>query len=235
MSPFVVPVLVYAEEETCATNWLTGGTAFFAKTREGRFLATANHVVEEIDVLRSKQKILVFLGGNSCAPHEISEWSILDRDANVDICTLKVPTEFKADTLKKKFFELQNWPHSRAQISDKAFVIGYPAAYRTGTPRSVSAGKCVLNDFGTDVGPRRFLLADHTDERQVLLNPDERELPEHFGGMSGAPVFRMIENAPPDFIGIFSGGSDGVRGAFFCAHGNFILPSGLLDRGLLPP
>lgn len=234
MRPFVAPVLVYERSERDAAQWLTGGTVFLAETDEKRFLVTANHVFAEIDRLRESMQVVVFLGGNGCEPFEISSWPILDRDKSIDICTIEVPREFDAARLNKRFFEINGWPHLRAQPHDAVFIIGYPAAHRSGTKNRVDIRLCPISDFVTDVGPRRFTVADEEELRRPFLKSDGLEVPESFGGMSGSPAFRMIENARPEFIGTFIEGGEGLRAPLFLAHAEFIQRDGKLDHSRIP-
>lgn len=235
LSPFVAPILVYRKGEENAGNWLTGGSSFIASTGQNRFLVTAEHVMAEIDDLRNQYPITIFLGGNGCAPLDISSWIILDRDSHIDICTLQIPQNFDPAILNKRFFDLDNWPHQRAQIQDSAIIVGYPAEHRSSTANSIEIRLTPINDFVTDVGPRRFTIADENEEREVFLNPDGFSVPSCFGGMSGSPIFRVIEDARPEFIGIFSEGSGGLRGTFFGVHADFISDTGHLDYNKIPP
>ena len=72
-------------------------------------------------------------------------------------------------------------------------------------------------------------------QREILINPDNLDFPTHLGGMSGSPVFKVRGNAYPEFLGVFSEGSDGIRGAYFCSHAQFLLPDGKLDFTRIPP
>ena len=235
LSPYIAPILVYKHGEQDASKWLTGGSVFLAKTVDNSFLVTADHVVREIESLRAQGPILVVLAGPGSEPIDITEWPVIARDKDIDICILQVPSDFDASSIAKELFELRNWPHRQAEIGDKALIMGYPSLHREGTRNTVRIKITPISDFVTDVGPRRFTMADETDEREVLLNPNGIEIPAHFGGMSGSPVFRMIEGARPEFIGVFSEGGDGLSAALFCAHASFILASGGLDYSMLPP
>lgn len=235
LSPFIAPILVYRGDERHANNWLTGGTVLFAETPHNRFLVTADHVIEEINTLRKQHPIYVMLGGHACGPEDITEWPVIARDKDVDICTLQVPVAFSPETLNKRFFELANWPHPEAKVSDGACIIGYPAEHRTGTSNEVQFRITPICDFVSDVGPRHFTIADESEEREVLSNPENLAVPGHFGGMSGSPVFRIIENSRPELIGILFGGGGGLRAPCFCAHAYFILSNGCLDFGRMPP
>lgn len=235
LSPFIVPVLVYQQGDACASNWLTGGTAFIVRTTENQFLITAEHIFTEIDRLRNQHPVTIYIGGNGCAPLDISSWNTLGRDDHIDICTLQVPEDFNPESLNKRFFDLNEWPHPRAAIGNSAFIIGYPAEHRIGNSKSIYTHISPISDFVTDVGPRRFTIADENEDREIMLVTDNFQNLSTFGGMSGSPIFRMIENSRPEFIGVFSEGGDGLRAAFFGAHADFIAVDGYFDNGRIPP
>lgn len=235
LSQFIAPLVVYKNDELDPKSILTGGTVFFAQTSINRFLITAYHVFEEINRIRETQEINIFLSGPSIHPFNIRDWELIDSNRDIDICTLQVPENFQAQIIKKSFFPLNGWPHPRARIGDKVMIVGFPSLHRTIQDFNISFRITPINDFVTDVGPRRFTMADETDERQEILNSENLGIPEHFGGMSGSPAFRLIENKAPEFIGVFSEGSSGLRGTFFNAHADFICENGTFNNSMIPP
>lgn len=235
LSCFIAPLLVYERSERNASKWLTGGTCLLAASTTNRFLVTADHVMQEVKNLRREREIDLLLCGNGCEPIDITDWPTLDHDDFIDIHTLQVPPTFEAGAIAKRFFELNHWPRVRAERGDSSFVVGYPGAHRRGTATAVRLRITPLSDFVTDVGPRKFTMADENAEREVLLNPEGLLLPEHFGGMSGSPAFRMREGQRPEFFGVYSTGSDGLQGTFFLSHADFLLSDGRLDHLKIPP
>ena len=232
--PFVVPILVYPRANPGVENWITGGTALLAHTDQSRFLITADHVVHEIIDLRAKQEIVVILGINS-GFIEISDWPIIAHDDFVDICTIQVPSDSEADGLNKSLFDLEKWPPSFAQRDDQALMLGFPDAHRYGYEKTINTRVLPIFDFVTDVGPRRFTIADENEQREILVNPDNLDFPTHLGGMSGSPVFKIRDNTHPELLGVLSEASDGMRGANFCSYAQFLLPDGKLDFTRIPP
>jgi hypothetical protein len=223
--PFVAPVLVYPLEDSGVENWIpAGGSAILVSTDQNRFLITADHIVCKIDALRTQREIVVLLGGTSTAPIDISNWPTLAHDDFVDICTIQVPPEFEAEELRKTFFVLDRWPPTQAEKGDQVIIMGYPAAHRQGYERTIN----------TRILPI-CTIADENEGRTTPINPDSLAFPTHLGGMSGSPVFKVSDKTIPDFVGIFSEGSDGFRGAYFCSHAHFLLPSGHLDFTRIPP
>lgn len=213
---------------------ITGGTAFFVGSGQQRFLITAEHVVREVDKLKNERDVVVLLGGVNSPPVEISNWPTISRDDFVDICTMQVPNAFISDGLNKSFFP---FPQEFAQVKkgDNVLVLGYPAAHRHCTDDTVNT-RCLPHLVSiADVGPRHFTLADENNKRKILINPDNLEYPEHLGGMSGSPVFRVKADSEPHFVGIFIEGGNGLHGVCFCSHAYFLLPTGKLDYGRIPP
>jgi hypothetical protein len=233
--PYVAPVLVYPRVGPGIDGWITGGTVLLARTETNRFLITADHVVVKIDELRKRSDVIVLLGGIDAPPIDITLWPTLTQDNFTDVCTIQVPRDFEAGELNKDFFELDVVLSTRAAVGDQALILGFPAAHRCASGNKINARVLPILDYVTDVGARRFTIADENDQREILINPDNLSFPDHLGGMSGSPVFRIAEASSPTLMGIFSEGGDGLRGAYFCSHANFLLPDGNLDANALPP
>lgn len=233
--PYVVSILAYPWEDPPIDGWLTGGSALLACSGMQRFLMTADHVIREVEVLRKQRRIAFLLGGVHAAPEEISDWEVLDRDAKLDICTLRVPDTFCPSQINKTFFDIGAHAPPMATIGDRVLIVGYPAAHRVGSENVTNARCLPIQDFVTDVGPRRFTIADESLSREIAINPSRLTFPVHLGGMSGSPAFRV--NAPGDLalLGVFSEGSDGLHGTYFCAQATFLLPDGRIDHPRLPP
>jgi hypothetical protein len=232
--PFVGSLLVYPKESKNMMGCITGGTAFFVGSGQQRFLVTAEHVIREIEKLRGERDIVVLLCGVNSPPTEISSWPIHSRDDFVDICTVQVPNEFVSNELEKKFFPFPD-EFTEVEKGDHVLVLGYPAAHRQCTSDTVNT-RCLPHLYSvTDVGPRHFSLANEKNNREILINPELLEYPEHLGGMSGSPVFRIKRNSEPQFVGVFVGGGDGLHGVCFCSHAYFLLSTGSLDYGRIPP
>lgn len=232
--PYVGSLLAYPWDAPPINGWLTGGSILFACSASSRFLVTADHVIREIDELRGSQRIAFLLGGVCAPPEEISNWKVIDRNSSLDVCTIKIPDTFSPSQINKRLLPLDWWPLPLAQVGDRAIIVGYPAEHRAGHGSTVNARCLPIGDFVTDVGPRRFTIADEMQAREVVINPESLSFPNHLGGMSGSPVFRIHDQGDADFLGVFSEGGDGLRGAYFCSHA-FLLPDGRIDYSRLPP
>ena len=233
--PFVAPVLVYPTIDPGFDGWITGSTTLLARTKTNRFLITADHVVARIDELREGSDIVVLLGGVNAGLIDITLWPTLARDSLTDICTIQVPQDFEAGELNKDFFELDLALAHKGCVGDLALILGFPAGHRCASGNKINARVLPIRDYVTDVGTRRFTIADENNRREILINPDNLSFPDHHGGMSGAPVFRIAESTSPTLIGILSESSDALREAYFCSHASFLLPDGTFDIRALPP
>lgn len=233
--PYVVSILAYPWENPPIDGWLTGGSALLARSGKQRFLVTADHVIREVEALRKQRRIAFLLGGVHAAPEEVSDWEVLDRDAMLDICSLSVPDTFCPSQINKTFFDIGDHAPPMATVGDKVLIVGYPAAHRVGSGNVINARCLPIQDFVTDVGPRRFTVADETQSREIAINPSGLTFPEHVGGMSGSPAFRLNDPGNVALLGVFSQASDGLQGTFFCTHATFLCSDGRIDRSRLPP
>lgn len=233
--PYVTPILVYPRIYPGIDGWITGGTALLARTEAYRFLITADHFGARIDELRKELDIVVLLGGIGASLIDITLWPTVASDSSTDIRTIQVPHDFRAEASNLCFFELDLAMSTRAAVGDQALIVGFPAAHRCGGSNRLNARVLPIMDYITDVGPRRFTIADENAGREIVINPDNLSFPDHVGGMSGSPVFRIAEAAPFALIGILSQATDGLRGAYLCSHANFLLPNGNLYPNALPP
>lgn len=233
--PFVATLLTYPPTATRVEEYITGGSVLLARSETHRFLVTADHVIREIEALRGESQVLVLLEGVGAAPIDISDWPVIDRNQLLDICTLGVPEAFTPSEINKQFFQPKYWPLRLAEVGDRVIILGYPAAHRSSHESTLNTRCLPIQDFVTDVGPRRFTVADELGTREIAINPEGLEFPEHVGGMSGSPVFRVDGTDAPEILGVFSEGSDGLRGTYFCAHVNFLNADGKFEQSRLPP
>lgn len=233
--PYVAPVLVYPRVSPGIDGWITGGTVLLARTRQNRFLVTADHFVTEIDKLTQGSDVVVLLGAPGSSFTDITLWPVIARDDHVDICTIQIPQEAECQELEEHYFDLDFPQSTGACVGDKALIMGFPKLHRKAGDGWINTRVLPILDYVTNVGDRRFTIADENAGREVLINPHNLSFPDHVGGMSGAPVFRVSASAPPSLIGVLVESGDGLRGVHFCAHAHFIMPDGGLDLVALPP
>ena len=236
--PTITQILAYHTYESNPENWLTGGTGFFVDTGINKFLVTANHVYEEIKRLGVNSDVSMYIGGAGKPPHDIMEWTLIDQNADVDICIIQIPANFDFQFYGKRCLAPQTWPPARASVGDKSFTLGFPAERRNAVQNGVIGGASGIADSITNVGPYNFILADETDAREsiVLVNP-AKEI-KMYGGMSGSSIFAAREDGYFEPVGVFieSGGFvDGIHAPFFGSHLDVIDSSGFIISNMIPP
>lgn len=235
MSRHAVPLLLYPREEAEIDGWLTGGTGVLVQTPISRFIVTANHVIAEIEALRVGRPTVTLLGGTNAPPLDISDWNVVDRNARLDICIIQVPDSFEPRDIGKSFYSADFTASPTAAREDEALIIGFPRAHRMASGSVINTRVMPIIDFVKSVSETRFVVADPENEREILENPSGLDVPEHMGGASGAPVFKFRLDNPNELIGIFTGGSDGLHGAYLCTHVRFLANDGTIDLLQLPP
>lgn len=237
VKPVITPILFYADL-TDPQKWLSGGTGFFINTPSNSFLVTANHVIAERDLLLENGKVITYIGGDGCELVDISDWKILDRNMEVDICTIQIPNSFEPSSIGKAFCCPSTWPVERAKIDEESLILGYPAQHRGASKNEVMGRIAAISDFITSVSTLKFLLADEKDERGLKILEEGLTEPDHFGGMSGSPIFVHRDDGCLVLVGIFIEGGgivSGMRSPLFGAHIGFIDATGSIKTELIPP
>jgi hypothetical protein len=237
VKPVVAPLLFY-ENINDPRKWLSGGTAFFIKTKDNRFLVTAEHVIAKRDELMISKNVISFTGGDRHLMEDISQWQVISRNDEIDICTIQVPDSFDLSRIGKKFCEPRSWPIQKAKIGEKAFILGYPSQHRRAGLNEVTGSMIPIADFVTYVGPCKFIVADENNERITKIYTEEITDLKHCGGMSGSPIFVHRDDGWLEPAGVFIEGGgliDGIRSPIFGAHLDFIDTTGVIKVDLIPP
>jgi Trypsin-like peptidase domain len=235
VSRYATPLILYPHNESAIDDWLTGGTGVLVQTPLNRFVITADHVVAKIEEIREQRPAVTLLCGTHAPPFDISDWQLIDRSKSLDICVIQVPSSFNPHEINKTFCKVDFSTVRPAEKEEEALIIGFPWAHRNATGLSINTRMLPIFDFVTSVSEARFVIADPERERQVLENTSGLDVPEHMGGASGAPVFRVNFDTFSELIGIFTDGGDGLHGVYFCTHVRFLSNDGKLNPRLLPP
>jgi hypothetical protein len=237
VKPIITPILFYADLSD-PRKWLSGGTVFFVSTDRNSFIVTAEHVIAERDSISKGGKVITFIGGDGYELVDISSWEIIDRNKEIDICTIQIPASFEPSSIGKSFLSPRKWPVEWAKKEEQCMILGYPAQHRGATQSEVLGRIAAISDFITDVGPLKFLIADEKNERGLQILEDGLLEPEHFGGMSGSPILAHRDGDWLELVGVFIEGGgivDGMRSPFWGAHIGFVDPNGSILTELIPP
>ncbi len=237
VKPIITPILFYGDLSD-PRKWLSGGTGFFVHTDRNVFMVTAEHVIAKRDSISKDGKVITFIGGDGYELLDISSWEVIDRNKEVDICTIQIPASFEPSSIGKAFLSPRKWPVEWAKKEEQCMILGYPAQHRGATQDEVLGRIAAISDFITDVGPLKFLIADERNERGLQILEDGLFEPDHFGGMSGSPILVHRDVDWLELVGVFVEGGgivNGMRSPFFGAHIGFVDPQGSILTELIPP
>jgi hypothetical protein len=228
LHPYTVPIIHYEASETNASRWKSGGSGLLLDTGECKLLVTAAHVIEGF-ITSAGNDFITLIGSGGGGPTDISDWPIVDLDSNLDICTRNVSASFNPSISGKRFCRPRQWPCRRAAVGEQAVIVGYPAGHRDGSAQSVFTGITVISEFVVSSNPERFILVNENAPREIYVAEGHGSLPEHFGGMSGAPVW-AIRDGWAEPVGVFVEGV-GAESPFFATHLDFVRCDGTIDAG----
>jgi hypothetical protein len=224
--PTVVPIIHFPKDAKNANEWVSGGTGLLLDTGNKKLLVTADHVMESF---LGEDGFFTLIGGAGTKPIDISKWKFLDSCKKRDICTVEVPDSFSPDFIGKRYCKPRRWPCDAVQKGEEAFFLGFPRAHRSGTPDEISCGIVLIAEFVASVGGPKFILVNEDSPRVPSLHNGFTEYPEHFGGMSGAPVFVHRDEGWLEPVGVFVEG-DGKDSPFFCSYIDCVNADGSLKE-----
>jgi len=224
--PTVVPILHYALNSKDASDWASGGTGLLVNTGEKHLLVTADHVMRGYF---DNQSYFTLIGGNQSKSINISDWNLVDCCDKRDIYTIEVPASFEPEIIRKRFCCPQQWPCSRVTKGEEAFFLGFPSGHRSGGSKEIKCGVALISEIVASVQGPNFVLVNEDSPRNASLLNEFQKFPQHFGGMSGAPVFVHRDDGWMEPVGVFVEGN-GKDSPFFCSYMDIIQASGKLEK-----
>jgi len=175
------------------------GTLCLVRTGTRDIGITADHVYRRYLVHREAHPdIEVQFGGATVYP----ETRLIDRDEHLDLATFDVPEIFVVMT-GSQYHTPKSWPPPPLQPNELVLYGGFPGALR-----AVRGGQ-VISPFEsytwlvTDVTAANIVM--HVDFANLFSPGAEgKPLNKNPGGISGGPVFRVIENlsGPKKTVGL---------------------------------
>lgn len=222
----VVPLQVLDAKNLTPAGILAGGTGGLVKTERRRFVLTAAHVAE---ALKREGVLGLLSGGGGSNPVDISSWSVIASDDDLDLATIAVPESFDPAPLQKMFYAPTAWAPPRANREDVAFFVGFPGLHREIFTASVLNHAAPFCDFVSSSSDRHFVLADQEGERVVLEYKKQLAQFGPTGGVSGSPVF-ISTGGELVLAGVLKEGGEGHDTVFFAAHAGYVRPDGEIAR-----
>lgn len=167
---------------------LHNGTICYFHSGE-RFLGvTANHAYQQyLDDNTQFEGVEVQFGGSTIVPED----RLIARDAALDLATFDVPEVFVTAGHKSVHYP-QKWPTDRIQKGEVVLYGGYPGVLRKLRPGQADFAFQSFAWALSDVTDANMLM--HVDFANLHWPGHEHEkINENPGGVSGGPVFRVIE------------------------------------------
>jgi hypothetical protein len=155
---------------------------------------TANHVITSYldDLNTYGATIECQFGGSTIAPEQ--EGRIIAVNVALDLATLSLPSVFVSASNNRRFHHTPvSWPPKRVTAGELVLYGGYPGALREEKIRTVDFPFQWVAGSVADVSPQVIVL-EPTFKTLTWLKPEPNAtFNRDFRGMSGGPVFRLVE------------------------------------------
>lgn len=216
---------------------INSATVSFVNTGDAKLLVTCDHVVADFESLRSANSdaVVAIAGGQQKHPICIGDYTIVDRDAGLDLATLKLPDETRIQQIQKNYFPCDNWPPRRPAVNDFVVMLGFPALHREASARGLEVRETPVCDFVSSTSDRHFVLADEAAERTITkFIPDLKDFGP-LGGMSGAAAYVVDPSTNKLCIAgfMYEAGAD-ATGLIYISNAEYLNADGRFDRPAMP-
>lgn len=170
---------------------LHNGTICYVDTGSRHIGITADHVYRQyLKDLEEHENVQAQFGGSTIYP----EKRLIDRDRELDLATFDVPSIFVSSSKNPRIHHRPDiWPIPPLQQGEVVFFGGMPGALREFKDLATRLDQpfMVSGQIVHDVTKTNIVL--HVDfSNMVRTGPEEIDLTENIGGMSGGPVFRVV-------------------------------------------
>jgi hypothetical protein len=163
------------------------GTLSFVDTGEERLAITADHVYRAyLQDLEAGAVLECQFGGVLVRPERM----LIARHPQLDVATFRMPTV--ALTKGASFHSARGWPPQQPKPGEWLFYAGYPGAHRVENDSTIDAGLQTLLGPVSDVSGSTIVFCLDFESLHWPLH-DGAEINRRLGGMSGGPVFRLVE------------------------------------------
>jgi hypothetical protein len=152
---------------------------------------TNNHVYQQyVDDLANIPNVEAQFNGNTIKP----ETRLIDRNKDLDLATFDVPSIFvSSSTRNLVHHKAAGWPPGTATSGDLVLYGGYPGKLKGLSPGQIEFPFQSFIWRPIDITDTNIVL--HVDFPNLFWPEHEEEkINENLGGISGGPVFRIIEH-----------------------------------------
>lgn len=206
---------------------LNNGTVTFLHTGTQVIAVTADHVYEGyLSAKENNAELACQFGGSSFEPEKY----LIDRSSELDLATFHFPEILlpHADVFPHNAL---SWPPKPALERDVVLFGGYPGNLRELKQARLDQPFQHHCAAVKSVSPEQIVLfLDFAN--MYWTSSDAFEINQRVGGMSGGPVFRIVERAPIDRLEIVGFVKHGSREfeLVFAAHASHISDAGFLNQ-----
>lgn len=230
------PFFWSSQEHGQPPKLLHNGTITYVATGQRELGITNAHVFNSYEKDRAEQPdVEAQFGGSTIYP----EQRLIDRTLPLDLATLDVPKLFlDSNPSGKKHNRPVGWPPAKLKAGELVIYGGYPGALKEPKTGEIVWPFQTFTWWATEVTESNIVL--HVDFPNLLWpGHEEEKINETLGGISGGPVFRIVETVDPEtkkignvyfeLVGIcyeYSAMVDSV----FARHIDHVLADGILRR-----
>ena len=186
-----VPFFWSTQQSGAPARVLHNGTICYVDTGQRQIGITNNHVYQQyIDDLANFPDVEAQFNGNTIR----SEARLIDRNAELDLATLDVPAIFvSSSTRDLAYHKPAVWPPPAAKAGDLVLYGGYPGVLRDFSPGEIEFPFQSFMWRPHEITDANIVL--YLDFPNLLWPGHEGErINEELGGISGGPVFRIVEH-----------------------------------------
>ena len=186
-----VPFLWSTRQSGEPARVLHNGTICYVDTGQRKIGITNNHVYQQyMDDLARFPDVEAQFNGNTIRP----ETRLIDQNKELDLATLDVPAVFvSSSTRNLAHHKPAGWPPSAVKTGDLVLYGGYPGELKDFSPGQVEFPFQSFMWRPTGITDANIVL--HVDFPNLFWpGHGEERINEELGGISGGPVFRIIEH-----------------------------------------
>ncbi len=171
---------------------LNNGTVFFVDAGAGPFAVTAKHVLDGYrTAVHEHPHTLCEIGGVS---FDLLS-NLIAEDRHTDIATLRIDGEILARIRRAPHNNPRAWPPRPPELGKGVFFGGYPGKHRFEEPRIIEWGFAGGLDIAATIHDDHVSIRFNRENWVVADSlPSPPELGAPWGGISGAPLFAVVQN-----------------------------------------
>ena len=169
---------------------LNNGTIFFVDAGQGPFAITARHVIEGYrEAVREEPHIRCEIGGVDFD----FLGNLIAESKKADIVTLRIEDSLLDKIGRVPHVNPKEWPPKPPEIGKGVFFGGYPGRHRVESPGIIRWGFSGGLDIAASIHADHISVKFSREDWVSRTNLVPPEVGEPWGGVSGAPLFAVVQ------------------------------------------